>query len=230
MDARYQSSISPNATERITATYPDGTRKQAESVLEGEIVGRRCWDTDGSLMMETPLQNGVKHGIEYTFYANGNLVAAEPYWEGQMHGLTEQWDRDGRLIGSYTMVHGTGIDLWRAGCFSEDGSVVLSEAATTRTANAMGSSGGSTAISAASGRSSTSKRGGPTASTGIGIGAVICAGDSRSITWTGSKSPSGSIWRRVGRTPRCHPLAPRRTSRHGRFRRRFSGHWDRSSE
>jgi antitoxin component YwqK of YwqJK toxin-antitoxin module len=125
MDTRYQTSIPPAAVERIVSTHPDGSRRHAEYVLEGEVVGHRWWDEDGSLSRETPFMNGVKHGVEYIFYASGNLVSAEPYERGQMHGLTEQWDRDGRLIGTYTMVHGTGIDLWR--WVRPDGSISLSE-------------------------------------------------------------------------------------------------------
>jgi antitoxin component YwqK of YwqJK toxin-antitoxin module len=125
MDTRYQTSIPAAAAERIIATYPDGSRKQAEYLLAGEVVGRRFWDEDGSLSLETPLKDGVKHGVEYTFYANGNLVSAEPYCEGQMHGVTMQWAPDGRLIGTYTMVRGTGIDLWR--WVRPDGSIALSE-------------------------------------------------------------------------------------------------------
>jgi antitoxin component YwqK of YwqJK toxin-antitoxin module len=112
MDPRYRTDIPDAAVERVIATHPDGTCARAEYVLEGEVVGRRFWDADGSLSMETPLKHGVKDGVEYIFRNNGQLVLAEPYTEGRVHGLAHQWAHDGRLIGTYTLVHGTGIDLW----------------------------------------------------------------------------------------------------------------------
>jgi antitoxin component YwqK of YwqJK toxin-antitoxin module len=126
MDPRYQSDIPTAAVEHVTATHPDGSRARAEYVLNGEVVGRRFWDADGSLSMEQPLKNGLRHGIEYHWYFNGILTAALPYFEGKEHGAAREWDDSGRLIGTYTMVHGTGIDLWFGP--RENGAICLYEA------------------------------------------------------------------------------------------------------
>ena len=40
------------------------------------------------------------------------MCSAEPYSNGLLHGTAKQWSDDKRLIGGYTMQHGTGIDLW----------------------------------------------------------------------------------------------------------------------
>src|SRR5438128_629362 len=125
MDTQYRSDIPDSAAEVITSTHENGAKETTEYLLDGKVVGRRHWDRDGNLDIETPLKDGVRHGVVHYLYSDGTLVSAEPYFEGQMHGTTHQWDCSGRLIGTYTMVHGTGIDLWRGLC--EDGSNGLSE-------------------------------------------------------------------------------------------------------
>src|SRR5262249_7219402 len=55
----------------------------------------------------------------------GQLLSAEPYENGVPHGTAYQWASDGRLLGTYTLEHGTGLDLWRQAW--EDGRVYLAE-------------------------------------------------------------------------------------------------------
>ena len=57
----------------------------------------------------------------------GKLITAEPYSNGLSHGTVRQWSDDGKLLGTYTMEHGTGIDLWWCEGF-EGGPPYLSEA------------------------------------------------------------------------------------------------------
>ncbi|MFO0876264.1 MAG: hypothetical protein U0840_02735 [Gemmataceae bacterium] len=95
--------------------YDNGTRKLAEYVVDGQVVGTRFWDDDGYLSLERPCKNGLLHGVEYTWYFDGVLTSAAPYVDGVPHGVAKQWARCGRLVGSYKMVRGTGIDLfWNA--------------------------------------------------------------------------------------------------------------------
>ncbi|NIP30964.1 MAG: toxin-antitoxin system YwqK family antitoxin, partial [Candidatus Dadabacteria bacterium] len=54
--------------------------------LNGNLVGIRQFNENDILMLETPIRNGKKHGIEYTFYDSGELQLAEPYAEGMIHG------------------------------------------------------------------------------------------------------------------------------------------------
>ena len=96
-----------------------------EYSVKGVVIGRRQFGRDGERLMETPLHNGVRHGIEYTWHENGQLELVEPYHEGLIHGTASQWDCDGRLLGQYTLVHGTGLDVWRG--VEEDGTVHISE-------------------------------------------------------------------------------------------------------
>lgn len=42
----------------------------------------------------------------------GKLLSATPFVNGIQHGVARQWDDRGRIVGTYKMVRGTGIDLW----------------------------------------------------------------------------------------------------------------------
>jgi hypothetical protein len=119
------SGIPPEAEERVIASHPDGTKKDAEYWLNSQCVGRRHFDPTGEMAGESPCQNGVRHGIQYRWYESGRLLSAEPYEHGVPHGTARQWADDGRLLGTYTLEHGTGIDLWWQDL--SDGSVYLAE-------------------------------------------------------------------------------------------------------
>ena len=126
---RYRSSIPKAARERIVATFINSPKKyKAEYVLHGKVVGIRFFHETGDLQDEYPLRNGVKHGIVYRSDVPGKLLSAEPYSDGLPHGVAKQWSDDGRLIGTYTMKHGTGLDLWWCGAHLENRSPYLSEA------------------------------------------------------------------------------------------------------
>ncbi len=125
MDKRYKSSIPSAAEERIVERFADGSRRKTEYTLDDELVGVRFRNKQGQLEHETPLRDGRTHGVVYSFYFAGILTLAEPYENGRIHGTARQWSDDGRLIGTYTMVHGTGFDLWRG--LRSDGSPYLAE-------------------------------------------------------------------------------------------------------
>jgi antitoxin component YwqK of YwqJK toxin-antitoxin module len=125
-DTAYVTAIPAEAEERIVERYEDGARKQAEYWLDGERVGARYFDASGAPDNEWAFRKGVPHGTRYVWHEPGQLASAEPYEEGVPHGTARQWSRyDGRLIGSYTLERGTGIDLWRQDW--SDGSVELAE-------------------------------------------------------------------------------------------------------
>lgn len=50
----------------------------------------------------------VRHGVQREWYEDGNPKSEEPYRNGLMHGLFQYWDEQGRLVGCYRMVDGTG--------------------------------------------------------------------------------------------------------------------------
>lgn len=111
--SHYRSSIPTAARERVVERSPNGTKRKAEYRLRGKLVGVRLFFETGEPEMEYGLRDGQKHGTEYDWCAPGMLMAAEPFVRGLAHGTVRQWDHHGRLIGTYRMVHGTGLDLWR---------------------------------------------------------------------------------------------------------------------
>ena len=124
-DDRYRSDIPGQAVLTVITAHENGAPAVGEYFLQGILVGCRHWDPDGFLMLETPYQDDRKHGIEYSWYGPGVLTLAEPYEAGLIHGTARQWDDDGTLLGTYSFVHGTGVDLWRAR--RADGGILLSE-------------------------------------------------------------------------------------------------------
>jgi hypothetical protein len=107
-----ESMIPPAAREITEATFESGARRTAFYELDGERVGFRQWNEDGSLAMEYGMRGGVRHGPFRTYWDNGQVSEAATYVDGKEHGVTTQYDAGGELIGSYTMEHGTGLDLW----------------------------------------------------------------------------------------------------------------------
>lgn len=103
------------------ALYP----RRMACLLAGVVVGERAYDATGRLLMETPLQNGLKHGREFTWDDDGQLSLVEPYVNGQIHGTAKQYGARGRVIGTYTLRHGTGYDVWR--CENGAGKIFITE-------------------------------------------------------------------------------------------------------
>jgi antitoxin component YwqK of YwqJK toxin-antitoxin module len=122
---RYKSCIPANARERIVKRCPRGAKKKSEYRIGRALVGVRCFFETGEPELEYALKGGKKHGIEYWWYDPGLLLSAEPFVNGLPHGTARQWDRQGRLIGTYRMDRGTGLDIWRQQ--RKDGTVHLAE-------------------------------------------------------------------------------------------------------
>lgn len=123
-DTEYRSSIPAEACEKVTARYGKLGKKRAEYYIGQELVGIRQFHSKGALEGEWAFKNGVRHGMQYRWDHPGELLSCAPYENGRAHGIAYQWGKDGRLIGSYTMVMGTGIDLWWHGVSSEERAVL----------------------------------------------------------------------------------------------------------
>jgi hypothetical protein len=125
---RPKSDIPDGATERVIQKYNRNMGlirlERRECTFNGELVGYRCYDDKGRLQIETPLEAGKKHGREIHWNDDGTLNFIEPYSHGKMHGAAKQYE-NGRVIGTYKMVHGTGYDVWRNQI--ADGPVYVSE-------------------------------------------------------------------------------------------------------
>ena len=126
---RLKSDIPLGAVEELVSEYKEEGAfiyyRITECTLDGQVVGRRAYTQDGKPVLETPLKSCQKYGREYTWDEDGGLLLVEPYVEGKIHGLAKQYSRSGKIIGTYTLVHGTGFDIWRQEC--GEGCVFISE-------------------------------------------------------------------------------------------------------
>ncbi len=111
----------------MVATFLTGEKYKTECRLGGKLVGVRYFHRTSEIEQEFPLKNGVRHGTVYLSHSPGELISAEPYRNGRQHGTAKEYSNNGALIGTYSMKHGTGIDLWRSHD-PETGYVSLSEA------------------------------------------------------------------------------------------------------
>ncbi|MFY9609235.1 MAG: hypothetical protein WAU45_11560 [Blastocatellia bacterium] len=124
-----KSDIPAGAVEQLVSEYQQEGAciyyRITDCLLNERLVGRRAYTQDGRLVIETPLKDSQKHGRELSWNDDGSLLLVEPYVKGQIHGTAKQYGHGGKLIGTYTLVHGTGFDLWRQE--GDDGSIFISE-------------------------------------------------------------------------------------------------------
>jgi antitoxin component YwqK of YwqJK toxin-antitoxin module len=104
--------IPENAVEEILMSWASGAKKSAYYYDNGQKVGYRWWDEDGHLLMEYQIDRDKMHGAFRTWHDHGTIEHETTYCEGKEHGISTQYDRDGRSIGTYEMNFGTGVDLW----------------------------------------------------------------------------------------------------------------------
>lgn len=124
-----KSSIPQNSTEKPIRKHEQegapGDDQVTDRFLNGICVGRRVYNGEGRMVLETPIKDGLKHGREFTWDDLGHLLLIEPYVKGKIHGTARQYGRQGNVIGTYTLVHGTGFDIWRQE--NEDKTIFVSE-------------------------------------------------------------------------------------------------------
>ncbi len=105
------SSIPPGTVEVLREQFEHGDRSY-DCVLDGVIVGWRVRTPNGTLNSEFGKRNGRYHGLARRWTDEGVLIWQSFYLDGLEHGTARQYE-GGKLIGTYTMEHGTGLDLWR---------------------------------------------------------------------------------------------------------------------
>jgi hypothetical protein len=74
---------------------------------------KRFFYRNGRIHTENREVEGQFHGRCRVWHRNGRLAEELRYHQGQLHGLSRQWDENGRLLGSFKMVHGTGVQQYR---------------------------------------------------------------------------------------------------------------------
>ncbi|UCD55702.1 MAG: toxin-antitoxin system YwqK family antitoxin [Candidatus Omnitrophota bacterium] len=69
----------------------------------------RVWDTDGNLTSISYFRNGKQYGWSRSYYDNGQVKAEGFLKNGIQHGIFKQWNREGKLLGTFQFNMGTGI-------------------------------------------------------------------------------------------------------------------------
>ena len=127
INSSYVSSIPADSRDEDITGKPGSVRRKVTKnyYLGKSYVGMRVYSKAGLIERECSYQNGQRHGWQYDWYENGQLLSAIPYSNGREHGTASIWGTSGALLGTYTMDHGTGIDLW---WIELDGKAQLTEA------------------------------------------------------------------------------------------------------
>ncbi len=100
------------AHEMLEFTDRDGVTIW-DVLWRGKVIGSRTREPDGSLIEEYQVDSrGRQHGF-YRNWTCGRLTFETGFRLGREHGTARQWGLDGRLLGTYRMHEGTGVDLWR---------------------------------------------------------------------------------------------------------------------
>jgi antitoxin component YwqK of YwqJK toxin-antitoxin module len=107
-----RSIIPSGAREKIISRDDKGCKQVALYYKNGTLIGHRNWDEDGRLAIEYAIRNDVKHGPFAQYHPNGQVSWATRFVDEKEHGISRQYDEKGKLIGTYRMRHGTGVDLW----------------------------------------------------------------------------------------------------------------------
>ncbi len=105
--------------------YPNGQIEQEGSYVNGDHRiphgTNRRWYENGVLAWEGTFKNGIPNGWNRQWHENG-VLAKEIYLNQQIpDGVSRQWDSKGKLIGSFEIKNGTGVQKeWH-----EDGTIKI---------------------------------------------------------------------------------------------------------
>ncbi|MCI0619328.1 hypothetical protein L0244_40680 [bacterium] len=112
MEHIYRSSIPFDAVERVIKRHSNGSKSICHYFKNRKKVGVRFFDEVGSMGLEYGVKNRRSHGNHYE-WISGKLVFFQKIKNGLAHGIAKQWSSEtGRLLGTFKMNHGNGIDLW----------------------------------------------------------------------------------------------------------------------
>ncbi|MFN0136372.1 MAG: toxin-antitoxin system YwqK family antitoxin [Phycisphaerae bacterium] len=80
------------------------------------IVGYHVFGADSVLEIEPAHRGLPRRGTRFEFFRDGSVQFIQRFVDDLPHGYARQWTHDGRLIGSFRMIRGTGTDLWWHAC------------------------------------------------------------------------------------------------------------------
>ena len=93
----------------------DGRLLSEIPLKEGIVHGiARGWHENGQLEVEEPFENGRSHGLRTRFHLNGKKRSQATIVEGVLEGPFTEWHDNGQLAVRMEMVHGKGEGLCEA--------------------------------------------------------------------------------------------------------------------
>ncbi len=84
---------------KLTTELEDGKKNGLEV---------RWWDAAGAKESAVEYRDGKRHGTFKAWHENGILAEAGTYSEDRPHGEWAQWNQEGKLLGRFKMIHGSG--------------------------------------------------------------------------------------------------------------------------
>ncbi len=92
-------------------THSDEHQTASEFWFRGQLVGRASSTPDGRSCVAVGLRDGLPVGYQVS-YEDGAIVYAEPFVNGELHGVAKQFSLHGRLLLVSPFKRGTGTDFW----------------------------------------------------------------------------------------------------------------------
>ena len=94
----------PKRPENYTGVWRDWYRDNASKFYEGEFINgspvrkHTTWSDNGQVLsIDNYDTNGVRHGIQESYWPNGNKSDTSTYNHGILVGKAKYWDREGKL-------------------------------------------------------------------------------------------------------------------------------------
>jgi len=117
-----------NSTIPFTGVFASviGVHKHyTEEYKDGKLNGDKIWYSEaGRVGMKEPYVNGVKNGVQETYYRNtGNIRSRVTYSEGRISGPSTWYDNKGKILHQEDFKDGSGewIAYWDNGKIREKG-------------------------------------------------------------------------------------------------------------
>jgi antitoxin component YwqK of YwqJK toxin-antitoxin module len=80
-----------------------------DPITSEEIVEEEMYWSGKQIKRRTFFKNGEKHGLESSWWTNGQLIAEASYNHNVLDGTFKRWDENGKLLDTFQMKNGTGI-------------------------------------------------------------------------------------------------------------------------
>lgn len=93
-----------------TTFFDDGQVKQTGRFsMDAQVGAWSAYFPSGQLRSRVQFVDGVLDGLSERWHDTGHKALEQPFSQGLTHGTLHAWGTDGRLLGSRTLVHGTGV-------------------------------------------------------------------------------------------------------------------------